>query len=509
MGMRSVLTAVRVREKICRSAPKSGTFVNGVVIVTRVKEAVKDSMDAATEVDCGCAPTAAERRSLWGPVTRRVALAAGAVGVAAGSVSAFAKPAAAYDPDDYPTWGDVESARSSQSAKAAETRRIEGLISQLKENVAAAQARAERAADAYYEAQQDAFAAAQRVEELQEQADEAAKAADEAELAAARLAAQLTRTSGSETSLGVLFADSGASADDLLARLGQMDKLSEQNEAIRADAVAARDSAQALSDQAEVAREERDRLQKVAEKKLEEARAAQQEAEAALAQQEEHLVTLEAQLEALKGKTSKTVKEYKEGVKAKKEYEAEQRRKEEERRKKEAEERAKRNKNSNNGGGGGGGGTSTGDTGGGGGGGGGSSSGWVRPSGGRLTSGFGPRMVQCGTGYCSSGWHMGTDLAAGCGSPLYAAFSGTVVWAGGLGGYGNFVKIDHGNGIATGYGHQSYIAVGYGQRVSAGQVIGYEGNTGNSFGCHLHFEVFQGGGQINPAPFMAARGVYL
>ncbi|WP_240423568.1 M23 family metallopeptidase [Microbacterium halotolerans] len=431
------------------------------------------------------------------------------MGVAAGSVSAFAKPAAAYDPDDYPSWADVESARSSQSAKAAETRRIEGLISQLKENVAAAQARAEQAADAYYEAQQDAFAAAQRVEDLQEQADEAAKTANEAELAAARLAAQLTRTSGSETSLGVLFADSGASADDLLARLGQMDKLSEQNEAIRADAVAARDSAQALSDQAEVAREERDRLQKVAEKKLEEARAAQQEAEAALAQQEEHLVTLEAQLEALQGKTSKTVKEYKEGVKAKKEYEAEQRRKEEERRKREAEERAKNNSNNGGGGGsgGGGGGTSTGSNGGGGGGG--SSSGWVRPNNGRLTSGFGPRMVQCGTGYCASGWHRGTDLAAGCGSPLYAAHSGTVIWAGGLGGYGNFVKIDHGGGIATGYAHQSYIVVSYGQRVSAGQVIGYEGNTGNSFGCHLHFEVFQGGGQINPAPFMAARGVYL
>ena len=306
----------------------------------------------------------------------------------------------------------------------------------------------------------------------------------------------------------MLFADSGASADDLLARLGQMDKLSEQNEAIRADAVAARDSAQALSDQAEVAREERDRLQKVAEKKLEEARRAaggrgrscaaggaprhpRSSARGAEGQDEQDRQGVQRGRQGQEGVRSRA------------------RRKEEERRKKEAEERAKRNKNSNNGGGGGGGGTSTGDTGGGGGGGGGSSSGWVRPSGGRLTSGFGPRMVQCGTGYCSSGWHMGTDLAAGCGSPLYAAFSGTVVWAGGLGGYGNFVKIDHGNGIATGYGHQSYIAVGYGQRVSAGQVIGYEGNTGNSFGCHLHFEVFQGGGQINPTPFMAARGVYL
>src|SRR5690606_29420188 len=123
-------------------------------------------------------------------------------------VSSFASPAAAYDPNDYPSWADVQNARGNESAKAAETRRIEGLIAQLKENVAAAQARAKEAADAYYAAQEAAFTAAQRLEELQKQADEAAKTAEEAELAAARLAAQLTRTSGNETSLGVLFAES-------------------------------------------------------------------------------------------------------------------------------------------------------------------------------------------------------------------------------------------------------------------------------------------------------------
>lgn len=470
-------------------------------------------MDAASEVDCGCAPTEAERRALWGPVTRRVALAAGAIGVASVGVASLASPAmAAYNPNDYPSWADVQKARNSESAKAAETRRIEGLISQLKDNVAAAQARAKEAADAYYEAQENAFAAAQRLEDLQSQADEAAKTADDAELAAARLAAQLTRTNGAETSLGVLFADSDSSADDLLARLGQMDKLSDQNETIRADAVAARDSAQSLSDQAKVQRKERDRLQKIAEQKLQEAREAQQAAEEALAQQEEHLVTLEAQLAALEDKTSKTVAEYEKGVEAKKKYEAEQRRKEEERRKREAaaaEKRAREAaKNSGGGGGGGGGGSSSSS------GGGGDSSpstgsgGWVRPTPGHLSSGFGPRMVQCGTGYCSSGWHMGDDLAYGCGTPIHAANSGTVIWAGPLGGYGNMVKIDHGGGIGTGYGHQSSIAVGYGQHVSAGQVIGYEGNTGNSFGCHVHFEVYQNGAQIDPKPFMAARGIY-
>lgn len=471
-------------------------------------------MDTTSEVDCGCAPTEAERRALWGPVTRRAALAAGAIGVASIGVATLASPAIAvsYDPDDYPTWSDVQNARSSESAKAAETRRIEGLISQLKDNVAAAQARAKEAADAYYEAQEDAFAAAQRLEDLQSQADEAAKTADDAELAAARLAAQLTRTNGADTSLGVLFADSDSSADDLLARLGQMDKLSDQNETIRADAVAARDSAQSLSDQAEVQRKERDRLQKVAEEKLQEARAAQQAAEEALAQQEEHLVTLEAQLAALQDKTSKTVAEYKKGVEAKKEYEAEQRRLEEERRKREAaaaEKRAREAAKKESSGGGGGGSSSSSSSGGGGGSSSSGSGGWTRPTPGRLTSGYGPRMVQCGTGYCSSGWHMGDDLANGCGTPIHAANSGTVIWAGYLGGYGNMVKIDHGGGISTGYGHQSSVAVSYGQHVSSGQVIGYEGNTGNSFGCHVHFEVYQNGSQIDPSPFMAARGIYL
>ncbi len=472
-------------------------------------------MSTEPEVDCGCAPTEAERRALWGPVSRRVALAVGAVGVAAASVSSFALPASAYNPDDYPSWADVANARQSQSAKAAQTRRIEGLIAQLKDNVAAAKARARAAADAYYEAQQAAFAAARRLTELQDQADEAAKTAKDAELSAARLAAQLTRTSGNETSLGVLFADSSASADELLAKLGQMDKLSEQNETIRADAVAARDSAQSLSDQAKVARKERDRLQEVAEQKMKEAVAAQQAAEEALAQQEEHLATLEAQLAALKDKTSKTVAEYQKGVKAKKAYEAEQARIAEERRRKQAEEAAKAAAAAAaaGGGGGGGGGSSGGGSGGSSGGGSGSGgssgggSGWVRPNNGAHTSGYGPRMVQCGSGYCASGFHEGVDLAAGCGAPIHAAHSGTVVVAGYSGGYGNYVKIDHGYGIGTGYGHQSSIAVGAGQYVRAGQVIGYEGNTGNSFGCHVHFEVYQNGYPVNPVPFMAARGI--
>ncbi|MFH2038880.1 MAG: M23 family metallopeptidase [Chloroflexota bacterium] len=98
------------------------------------------------------------------------------------------------------------------------------------------------------------------------------------------------------------------------------------------------------------------------------------------------------------------------------------------------------------------------------------------------------------------GGHLGIDLAAGEGAPVYAADSGVVTKAiGGYnGGYGNVIMIDHGNGYFTLYAHLSQINVYQCQGVYAGNMIGLAGNTGNSFGAHLHFEVRQGGGFINP-----------
>ncbi|PWB68938.1 MAG: hypothetical protein C3F07_20980 [Anaerolineales bacterium] len=96
--------------------------------------------------------------------------------------------------------------------------------------------------------------------------------------------------------------------------------------------------------------------------------------------------------------------------------------------------------------------------------------------------------------------HLGIDIAAGEGAPVYAADSGVVTMAqGGYNyGYGNVIQIDHGNGYSTVYAHLSVIGVGLCQSVGAGQWIGSAGNTGNSQGAHLHFEVRQGGGFINP-----------
>ena len=97
--------------------------------------------------------------------------------------------------------------------------------------------------------------------------------------------------------------------------------------------------------------------------------------------------------------------------------------------------------------------------------------------------------------------HLGIDIAAGEGAPVYAADSGVVTMAqvGGYnGGYGNVIQIDHGNGYSTLYAHLSVVGVGLCSSVGAGQWIGSSGNTGNSQGAHLHFEVRQNGGFINP-----------
>src|SRR5262245_38765422 len=96
--------------------------------------------------------------------------------------------------------------------------------------------------------------------------------------------------------------------------------------------------------------------------------------------------------------------------------------------------------------------------------------------------------------------HLGIDIAAGEGAPVYAADSGVVTMAqGGYNyGYGNVIQIDHGNGYSTLYAHLSSIGVGVCASVGAGQWIGASGSTGNSQGAHLHFEVRQNGGFINP-----------
>lgn len=126
----------------------------------------------------------------------------------------------------------------------------------------------------------------------------------------------------------------------------------------------------------------------------------------------------------------------------------------------------------------------------------------------RVSSGFGLRRHPI-LGY--SKMHKGIDFAAGSGTPILAAGSGTIVHFGVKGGYGNYVKIQHTADYSTAYGHASRFNKKFhvGSKVKQGEVIAYVGSTGRSTGPHLHFEVIYKGTQINPAKVKATSGLRL
>lgn len=121
--------------------------------------------------------------------------------------------------------------------------------------------------------------------------------------------------------------------------------------------------------------------------------------------------------------------------------------------------------------------------------------------GGPVASGFGwPAGSHAISGYGYMPSHLGLDIQANEGEPIYAAGAGIVTQAasGWNYGYGNVVQIDHGNGYVTVYAHLSVINVSMCTPVGQGTIIGAAGSTGNAFGAHLHFEVRIGGANINP-----------
>jgi len=118
---------------------------------------------------------------------------------------------------------------------------------------------------------------------------------------------------------------------------------------------------------------------------------------------------------------------------------------------------------------------------------------FIWPVNGTFTSPFGYRWGRL---------HAGIDIAVPEGTPIRAADSGRVIIAGWTGGYGNYTCISHSGSLSTCYGHQSRIATSVGANVSKGQVIGYSGNTGNSTGPHLHFEVRVNGNPVDPMGYL-------
>jgi len=121
------------------------------------------------------------------------------------------------------------------------------------------------------------------------------------------------------------------------------------------------------------------------------------------------------------------------------------------------------------------------------------------PVGAPVSSGFGTRVHPI---LGEARMHTGLDYAAGDGVPIKASGNGIVIWAGTRGGYGNTVIIDHRNGLATLYAHQSRVSARLGQKVSTGQVVGFVGQTGMSTGPHLHFEVRELGAPADPMLYL-------
>jgi len=229
-----------------------------------------------------------------------------------------------------------------------------------------------------------------------------------------------------------------------------------------------RNTAQSLSDQAEVAREIREELQLESEVAFDAATGAALRAYDAVEAQYENSARLEAQLAVLVEQREATEDDYQKGVIARAQSEVA-------------------------------GMIDPGQI---------SGAGWARPSGGYISSHYGPRIHPI---YGIARLHAGIDLATPCGRPVYAANSGRISYSGWLGTSGNFIRVTHSDGYTTGYAHlqSGSLYVKLGETVVTGQLIGRIGTTGGSTGCHLHLETRKNMVSQDPYPFFLNRGIRL
>jgi murein DD-endopeptidase MepM/ murein hydrolase activator NlpD len=368
--------------------------------------------------------------------------------------------------DEYPTWEEVQEARKDVAQAEAKVKEILELLAKLEVEAAQAEEEAARLGEVYYEALYELDEATFQQAQLQSQADSAAVIAEESRLKAGQFVAELARVGGADLTATLFI--SGADANQLLSRIGYAAKIAEQTDGIYARALADQNTAQSLSDQAEVARQIREELQLVAEAAYERANAAAMRAYAAVEAQLENSARLEAQLEVLMEKREATEADYQKGVIARQQSQIM-------------------------------GMIDPGQI---------SSAGWARPSGGYISSHFGPRIHPI---YGIARLHAGIDLATPCGRPVYAARSGRVSYSGWLGTSGNFIRLTHEDGYTTGYAHlqSGSLYVRLGESVVTGQLIARIGNTGGSTGCHLHLETRRNMVAQDPYPFFINRGIRL
>jgi murein DD-endopeptidase MepM/ murein hydrolase activator NlpD len=395
------------------------------------------------------------------------ALLAGAVVLTGGGV-------ASADPEN-PTDEQLQDARVAQDAAAAEVGRIAGLVAAAEAQLEQVQVQAEAAGTAYLLAEE----ARQAAEATAEQTALDLKAAADAVAAAqARLAdfSRDTYMNGTTLTSEMALLDVDGPTE-LVRKAATLDYVADHQVDVLADFEAAR-AQQAAADAA--ARAARD--QKAAAEAA--AQAAKAEAEAQLAAQEKAVADAAAQKAALEQQLQAAQVHLLQLQGARDAYQAWAAQKAaEEAAAREAEERARAQAAADE----------AADTGG---------AGYVRPATGRTSSCFGARWGVT---------HYGVDIAAPIGTPIYAATTGVVQRAGAATGFGQAVYIRGDDGAVTVYGHVNRYFVAAGERVSAGEQIAEVGNRGQSTGPHLHFEVHPSGamygGQIDPVPWLAARGI--
>ncbi|MDC0991859.1 M23 family metallopeptidase [Pontimonas sp.] len=368
--------------------------------------------------------------------------------------------------DEYPTWEEVQEARKDVAAAEAKVKEIQEILAGLERAAAEAEQEAARLGEIYYEALFELDEATYQQAQLQAQADDAAATAEESRLQAGQFVAELARVGGADLTATLFI--SGDDATELLSRIGYAAKIAEQTDGIYARALADRNAAQSLTDQAEVAREIREELQLESEAAFDAATGAALRAYDAVEAQYENSARLEAQLAVLVEQREATEEDYQKGVIARAQSEIA-------------------------------GMIDPGQI---------SASGWARPSGGYISSHYGPRIHPI---YGIARLHAGIDLATPCGRPVYAANSGRISYSGWLGTSGNFIRVTHSDGYTTGYAHlqSGSLYVKLGETVVTGQLIGRIGTTGGSTGCHLHLETRKNMVSQDPYPFFLNRGIRL
>lgn len=393
-----------------------------------------------------------------------------AVALTLGCSVAVAAPAQAAS---YPSWSEVQKARANAATKAKAVARIRGLITESKAAVEKARRAAEQRGAEYAVTRDSADEANDRLVAVEREVAANRRRAREARQRAGQMAATLARTGGTDlrTTLFLEGSSSSGGAAAFLSKLGRLSMLTEANGSIADAAEQAENAAAATQSQFAEVTDELAALRQKAQEALAAAVEASDAADAQLKRQQDLQITLDAQLKLLEAKAGATSASYRAGVEARKRAAAAAQ-------------------------GGAGGSTSA------------LPSGWALPVSGWISDDFGARPDRPAG---ANPFHRGTDLAAPCGRPIYAAHAGTVTFAGSSGSYGNLIEIDNGGSISTAYAHilGGGVFVRAGQRVRAGQNIASVGTTGASTGCHLHFEVRSRGSAINPVPFMGARGVTL